>query len=145
MNPPAQKRMKPGSNRARKDAAKQLALALQQRYRRLVEANGGPEDEIVIATADLAQCMYENVEFTINVLRAWGGLEAKFEPLTSPNAGVRIPASEQFPAPANDLPDISALTTPAAPTLDLKCQCPPLEPGIIGNRHMTSCPEFRPH
>lgn len=70
--------------RARKEAAKRLALALQTRYRRLIESNGKSEDEIVVATSDMAMGLYENVEFIINVLKDYGGLEARFEPMTRP-------------------------------------------------------------
>lgn len=59
-------------SRARKEAAKVLGIALQTRYRRLLEATG--ENEIVAATGDLAQCMYENVEFVIWALKVQGGL-----------------------------------------------------------------------
>lgn len=58
--------------RARRDASKVLAVALQTRYRRLLEASG--EDQIVVATSDLAQCMYENIEFVIWALKAQAGM-----------------------------------------------------------------------
>jgi hypothetical protein len=125
--------MKPGSAKARKTAAKRLGLALQANYRALVEANG-PE-EIQAAAIVLGDTFNTNIEFVINVLKAYGGMEVRFEPLTT-----RLQA---LPEPANDLPDISALVAP--PPLPIApCQCPPLEPGIIGNRHMTSCPHFVP-
>lgn len=112
--------------RARRDAAKRLAIALQTRYRKLLEASG--EDEIVIATSDLAQCMYENIEFVIWGLKSLGGL---------------------YPPPPEELRRISPTASPAndprpAPPEPL-CTCPPLEAGIIGReRHMTSCPHFTP-
>lgn len=118
--------------RQRKEASKRIALAIQARYRKLVEANG--ENEIVVATSDLAMCMYENVEFIINVLRHYGGLEARFEPLTSKAANDPL----KPPAP---LPDISALVNEP---VKADCICPPLEAGIIGYKHMTSCPQFEP-
>lgn len=58
--------------RSRRDAAKVLGVALQMRYRLLLEACG--EDETVAATADLAQCMYENIEFVIWALKVQGGM-----------------------------------------------------------------------
>lgn len=71
----------------RKEAAKVLGIALQTRYRRLLEASG--EAEIVAATSDLAQCMYENVEFVIWVLKVTGGLNPpppeKLRPITPTN------------------------------------------------------------
>ncbi len=58
--------------RSRRGAAKVLGIALQTRYRRLLEATG--EDEIVMATGDLAQCMYENIEFVIWALKTQAGM-----------------------------------------------------------------------
>jgi hypothetical protein len=83
--------------RARKEASKRLSLAIQSRYRILIEASG--ENELVIATTDLATILYENVEHIINVLREHGGLEAKFEPMTKPG----------LPTPANDLPEMPSI------------------------------------
>lgn len=57
---------------ARKEAARVLGIALQVRYRKLLEASG--DDETVIATANLAQCMYENIEFVIWALKSQGGM-----------------------------------------------------------------------
>jgi hypothetical protein len=59
--------------RARRDAAKMLGIALQTRYRRFLETADDP-DTNAMATADLAQCMYENVEFVIWALKSVGGL-----------------------------------------------------------------------
>lgn len=114
--------------RSRRDAAKMLAIALQVRYRKLLEATG--EDEIVIATADLAQCMYENVEFVIWALKTQGGMNPP-----PPEELRRI--TPQKPA-AND-------PAPAEPVkLDLPCTCPPHDARIIGYKHMTACPKFVP-
>jgi hypothetical protein len=119
--------------RARRDAAKMLGIALQTRYRRLLEASG--EDEIVIATGDLAQVMYENVEFVIWALKSVGGLNP--------------PPPEQLrkitsPRPANDAPRFAKPPAAVDPILPSECICPPQEPGIIGYKHMTSCPMFVP-
>lgn len=125
--------MKPGSNRARKEASKRLGLKLMKDYRGLVEATG--DAEVSAAAIVLGDTFNQNIEFIINVLKAYGGMEVKFEPMARANP---------TPAPANDLPDISALTTPA-PSIMSVCTCPPLEAGIIGrDRHMTSCPHFQP-
>lgn len=124
--------MKPGSHKARKTASARLGLALQRDYRALVEANG--QEEVTAAAITLGDTFNTNIEFIINVLKHYGGMEVKFEPLTKRLA--------ELPAPANDLPDISALTQ--APLAMPACACPPLEPGIIGNKHMTSCPHFVP-
>lgn len=127
--------MKPGSNKARKEAAKRLGLKLHRDYRGLVEATG--TDEIQAAAIELGNTFNSNVEFIINVLKHYGGMEVKFEPLTR-----RVPNVPANDAP-NPLPDISALTQPAPVALG-KCTCPPLEAGIIGYKHMASCPEFVP-
>jgi hypothetical protein len=124
--------------RARREAAKVLAVALQTRYRKLLEATG--EDETVIATADLAQCMYENIEFVIWALKAQGGMNPR------PPEELRKSTSPQ-PQPAND-PRFAKPPTvleALAQPLDLPCTCPPLEHGILfRERHMTSCPKFVP-
>lgn len=59
--------------RDRKDAAKVLGLAIQARYRKLLEASG--ENEITVATVDLATALYENVEFIIWILKSEGGMK----------------------------------------------------------------------
>lgn len=122
--------------RSRRDASKVLAVALQSRYRRLLEANG--EDEIIVATGDLAQCMYENVEFVIWALKAQGGMHPP-----PPEQLRRITPTK---VPANDDPRFAKPTEMVlAPELPADCTCPPLEAGIIGrDRHMTSCPKFVP-
>jgi hypothetical protein len=126
--------MRPGSNKARKEASKRLGLKLYADYKRLATANG--EEDITAASIVLGSTFNENIEFIINVLKHYGGMEVKFEPLTKP----AVP-----PIAANDLPDISALTAPA-PVLPTACTCAPLEAGIIGrDRHMTSCPQFQPN
>ena len=68
--------------RARKEASKRLGLALMRDYRELVEARD--QDEIQIAAIQLGNTFNANIEFIINVLKAYGGLDAKFEPLTKP-------------------------------------------------------------
>lgn len=113
-----------------------LGIALQTRYRRLLEASG--EDETVIATADLAQCMYENVEFVIWALKHVGGMNPpppeQLRKITPPE----VPAND---APRFEKPPVLAID----PELPAECTCPPLEAGIIGrDRHMTSCPKFVP-
>jgi hypothetical protein len=122
--------------RSRRDAAKVLAVALQTRYRKLLSATG--EDETVIATADLAQCMYENIEFVLWALKHVGGMNPpppeELRKVTAPN-----PAGNRYAKPpAFELDERDGLST-------LPCTCPPLEAGIIGRtRHMTSCPKFIP-
>jgi hypothetical protein len=128
--------------RARRDAAKALAVALQTRYRKLLAATG--EDEIVVATADLAQCMYENVEFAIWALKHVGGMNP--------------PPPEELrkitpPRPANDDPRFRkppevVLEEDAKPGIDLAtlpCTCETLEHGIIARgKHATNCPKYVP-
>lgn len=125
--------------RSRRDASKVLGIALQSRYRKLLEATG--EDEIVVATADLAQCMYENVEFVIWALKVQGGMNPP-----PPEALRKITPTKQA---AND---DARFAKPPPIRLDdaydaakAECTCPPLDHGIIGrDRHMTSCPKFVP-
>lgn len=146
--------------RARRDAAKVLAVALQTRYRRFLDS-AGDENATVIATADLAQCMYENVEFILWALKHVGGMNPP------PPEELRRPSAPQMLPPANDDPrfakppelkleDPESLidcgpgsgNTPEDQRNDfsnLPCTCPPLEHNIIGrDRHMTSCPKFVP-
>jgi hypothetical protein len=145
--------------RARRNAAKVLALTLQGRLRTLYDAQAeNDEDKIVMATANLAQVMYENVEFAIWALKTVAGMNP-------PPPEVLKPISQTFaPPPANDPrftkpphicvdcdgahdPDIRCPNHHAgmAPSLPQECTCPPLEAGIIGReRHMTSCPKFVP-
>lgn len=123
--------------RARREAAKTLGIALQTRYRKFLES-AGDEDATVVATADLAQCMYENVEFIIWALKVQGGMNPP-----PPEELRKISTSQP---PANDDPRFKKpppviLENPVAD----ECTCPPLEAGIIGReRHMTSCPKFAP-
>jgi hypothetical protein len=122
--------------RARRDASKMLALALSVRYRKLLQASG--DDETVVATADLAQCMYENIEFVIWALKSLGGLNPpppeELRKITAPK-----PVDPRFAKPPEFKLD-EAFSCPAS-----ECTCPPLEAGIIGrDRHMTSCPKFVP-
>jgi len=126
--------------RSRRDAAKVLGIALQTRYRKLLTASG--DDETVVATADLAQCMYENVEFVIWALKHVGGMNPP------PPEELRA-ISKPAPRPANDLQRFEKPPEPElAPTVEpstLPCVCPPLEHGVIGrDRHMTSCPKYVP-
>lgn len=62
---------------AKRDAAKQLGLALQVRYRTLLMASG--EDEVAAAAVDLGTCFNDNIEFVINVLKDYGGMPVQFE------------------------------------------------------------------
>lgn len=122
--------------RSRRDAAKLLGVALQSRYRKLLEASG--EDEIVVATADLAQCMYENVEFVIWALKTQGGMHPP-----PPEQLRRITPPK--PAANDDVRFAKPPEIVLQPELPIDCTCPPLEAGIIGrDRHMTSCPKFVP-
>jgi hypothetical protein len=66
--------------RARREASKRLALSLQMQYRLLAEARS--EAEVQAAAIELGDTFNTNIEFIINVLRDYGGLEAKFEPMT---------------------------------------------------------------
>lgn len=119
--------------RARRDAAKVLAMALQTRYRRFLES-AGDENATVIATGDLAQCMYENIEFIMWALKTVGGMAPPPPHELSRISGPQYAANSNFDAPNEP-----------KPVLDLPCTCPPLEHGILfRERHMTSCPKFVP-
>lgn len=125
--------------RARRDAAKVLAVALQSRYRKLLESSDQGEDAVVVATADLAQCMYENVEFVIWALKSIGGMNPP------PPDQLNKVSSFAAPPPAND--PRFAKPPPVvieAPVKD-ECTCPPLEAGLLfREKHMTSCPKYVP-
>jgi len=124
--------------RARRDAAKVLAVVLQTRYRRFLDS-AGDENATVIATADLAQCMYENVEFILWALKHVGGMNPP------PPEELRRPSAPQMLPPANDDPRFAKPPEFKLAEKPDECTCPPLEAGIIGrDRHMTSCPKFVP-
>lgn len=56
---------------ARREAAKRLGIALQVRYRNMLEASG--QDEIAAAAVELGQCFNDNIEAIIWFLRDYGG------------------------------------------------------------------------
>jgi hypothetical protein len=133
---PSSGRPKLDKPRARRDASKVLGVALQARYRKLLSATG--EDETVVATADLAQCMYENIEFVIWALKQLGGMNP---PPPEQLRKITMPQAANDPRfakpPALELRNDEPILT--------ECTCPPLEAGIIGrDQHMTSCPKFVP-
>jgi hypothetical protein len=78
--------------RARREAAKRLALKLQADYRALVEANGA--DEVQAAAIVLGDTFNTNIEFVINVLRDYGGLQTKFEPMTKTKPTIILPTGQ---------------------------------------------------
>lgn len=80
--------------RARREAAKRLGLDLQKKYRGLVEASG--QDEIQAAAIILGDAFNSNIEFIINVLKHYGGLDVRFEPLT--RAGPLLVANDRTKA-----------------------------------------------
>lgn len=136
--------------RARRDAAKVLGVALQTRYRRLLEASG--DDETVIATADLAQCMYENIEFVIWALKHLGGMNPPPPEMLRQISPPKVRAANDPPPssigghrfPDGSLDDCAGEPPQLSVVPDV-CTCPPLEHGIIGReRHMTSCPKYVP-
>jgi hypothetical protein len=67
--------------RQRREKAKRLGLKLQADYRALVEAKG--TDEVQTAAIVLGGTFNANIEFVINVLRDYGGLDVKWEPMTA--------------------------------------------------------------
>jgi hypothetical protein len=124
---------------ARRHAAKVLGIALQTRLRRLYDAqSNNDENEIIVATADMAQCMYENVEFVIWALKSVGGMNPPPPEALKPISKHHVPSP-----PANDDPRFKKPPEPVL--LPDECTCPPLEHGIIGrDKHMTSCPQYAP-
>lgn len=84
---------------ARKEASRRLGVALQTRYRGLVEASG--EAEVQTAAIQLGDLFNTNIEFVINVLKHYGGMDVKFEPMTS--------SKPKASRPANALPEMPAL------------------------------------
>lgn len=119
--------------RDRKEASARLGVALQAKYRAMLEAS--TNDEIEIAAIDLGNCFNENIEFIFWVLKQFGGVtQMPYQPRKKPNP---------IPAPANDLPEMPDILKMSVPVAD--CTCPVLEAGIIGrDKHMTSCPQYKP-
>lgn len=126
--------------RARRDAAKVLAIALQTRLRRLYDAQASNvENEIVVATADMAQVMYENIEFVIWALKSQGGMNPP------PPEELRPVSKSHVAPPANDPRFAKPPEFTLEESIPNECTCPPLEARIIGrDRHMASCPKFVP-
>jgi hypothetical protein len=126
--------------RSRRDAAKVLGVALQTRYRKLLSATG--ENEVVVATADLAQCMYENVEFVIWALKHLGGMNPpppeELRRVTAPQPQRRM----MIRASAN------RRNRCWRPTWNCPARVHRSSRGLAGiigrERHMTSCPKFVP-
>lgn len=88
-------------SRQRREAAKRLALEFQSKYRALVEAQG--QDEIQNAAIMLGGAFNANIEFVINVLRDYGGLEAKWDQAMTKSLLPMIPANEDAAALADRL------------------------------------------
>lgn len=59
--------------RERREAAKNLGIALQVKYRQMIEANG--EEAITLAAIDLGNCFNSNIEFIIWCLKEFGGVQ----------------------------------------------------------------------
>jgi hypothetical protein len=87
--------------RARREASKRLGLALQLRYMRLLEATG--DDEVAAAAVELGSTFNDNIEFIVQVLKSFGGLDVKFETIRQ--------------TPANDAPKKGELQTGEDPDL----------------------------
>jgi hypothetical protein len=141
------------AGRARKVASKNLGIALQAAYRRMIEADGN--DAIQAAAIELGQVFNTNIEFIVWVLKEFGGVqqmpaERRFASRPLPVASNDRPAMTIVPPEKvneeNKLPVLDSMLTgkPPEAVIPKGCTCPPLEPGIIGrDRHMTSCPEYR--
>jgi len=122
--------------RARKEAAKHLGVALQAKYRAMLEAS--TNSDIETAALDLGNCFNENIEFICWALKEFGGV--KQMPFLAPG---RPKPMKDLQPPANDLPEMPDVLKMSVPVAE--CTCPPLEAGIIGrDKHMTSCPRYEP-
>lgn len=153
------------AGRARKVASRNLGIALQVAYRKMIEAEGN--DAIQFAAIELGQVFNTNIEFVIWVLKEYGGVNQMPAERMHGRRSVFTPSNDAAP-PAltivppenvneeNKLPvlDAAIFGDDAAPAKKKRrkpedvipkgCTCPPLEAGIIGrDRHMTSCPEYR--
>lgn len=129
--------------RDRKQAAKILGLTMQAQLRTLVEAQGN--DAIQAAAIQLGDTFNRNSDFIVWVLKEFGGVQqppyARPKPLASASART-LPPRPAPPKPANDLPVLPATLVGEPPASE--CTCPPMEEGIIGYKHMASCPQFDP-
>lgn len=90
-------------NRARKEAAKRLGLALEQKYRNLVLANPHDQDEVAQAAVDLGQCFNDNIEFVIWTLKTYGGLIPSPPEQLKKDMGAPRPSLPQLPSTLTNL------------------------------------------
>lgn len=67
--------------RNRRTAAARLGIEFQKRHRALTLANGA--DEVTVAAVDLGTLFQDNIEFVINVLKTYGGMDVKFEQISN--------------------------------------------------------------
>jgi deoxyhypusine synthase len=86
--------------RQRREKAKRIGLKLQSDYRALVEAKG--TDAVETAAIMLGGTFNAHIEFIINVLRDYGGLDVKWEPMTAITI-TQQPANEDAAALADRL------------------------------------------
>lgn len=117
----------------RKKASKILGITMQAQLRALIEAQGN--DAIQAAAIQLGDTFNRNSEFIVWVLKEYGGVQQM--PYARPK-----PPRPAPPQPANDLPVLPATLVGEPPASE--CTCPPMEEGIIGYKHMASCPQFDP-
>lgn len=130
--------------RARREAAKVLAVNLQARYRVFLES-AGDENATVVATGALAQCMYENVEFILWALKTVGGLNpAPPEMLSKVSPPPVMPANDpRFTKPPELV--LEDDTTPGVDHSMLPCSCEPFHDAVTKSlRHATYCPKYEP-
>lgn len=121
----------------RKEAAKNLGIALEAAYDGLVAAKG--DEAIQVAAIQLGNVWNTNIDFLIWLCKEMGGVkQVPFKrgqkPRTAPMG--QIPDKELPVMPEILSNHIDKTIVPAA----IPCSCSPLEPGIIGSKHMASCP-----
>lgn len=119
------------ASRDRRDAAKNLGVALQVKYREMLNAQAsGDGDLIVAATLPVADLMNSNIEFVIWVLKEYGGMSQR-----PPERVSKRPATNPLPK----MPEaFSSMPEPKAAKAGV-CNCGADEDSVKTG-HRSSCP-----
>jgi len=88
----------PNKTRARREASKNLGIAMQYRLKNLKDAQG--DEAIAAASIELGVLFNDNVEFIVWVLKEYGGVE-------------QMPFQPGTQRPANEIVDEELPTTPS--------------------------------
>lgn len=78
--------------RDRKEASKRLGIALQAKYRKMLEAEGN--EQITAAAIDLGALFNQNIEYICWVLKEYGGVQQ----MPFPRQAAPRPAANDVPA-----------------------------------------------